>query len=103
MLIAALQDVANVMHNEHGRRRQDRQRDAQAAARHPHRGGDSKRLQMIVKPAWDPATRKSITDMMERAVKAGFYEKMPDEKIIYVAVSDSAHVMTRSIASLSRT
>jgi hypothetical protein len=43
----------------------------------------SKRLNMIVKPAWDPATRKSITDMMERAVKAGFYAKMPDEKIIY--------------------
>ena len=44
---------------------------------------ESKRLQMIIKPAWDPATRKSITDIMERAVKAGFYEKMPDEKIIY--------------------
>lgn len=44
---------------------------------------ESKRLSMIVKPAWEPATRKSITDMMERAVKAGFYEKMPDEKIIY--------------------
>ena len=29
------------------------------------------------------ATKKSITDMMERAVKAGFYEKMPDAKIIY--------------------
>jgi hypothetical protein len=43
----------------------------------------SNRLQMIVKPAWEPATRKTITDMMERAVKAGFYEKMPDEKIIY--------------------
>ena len=44
---------------------------------------ESKRLQMIIKPAWEPATQKSITDMMERAVKAGFYEKMPDEKIIY--------------------
>jgi len=43
----------------------------------------SKRLQMIIRPAWEPATRKTITDMMERAVKAGFYEKMPDEKIIY--------------------
>jgi NitT/TauT family transport system substrate-binding protein len=43
-----------------------------------------KRLHMIVKPAWEPATRKSITDMMERAVKAGFYPNMPDEKIIYV-------------------
>jgi NitT/TauT family transport system substrate-binding protein len=44
---------------------------------------ESKRLQMIVKPAWDPAVKKSITDMMERAVKAGFYEKMPDASIIY--------------------
>jgi hypothetical protein len=43
----------------------------------------SNRLQMIIRPAWEPATRKTITDMMERAVKAGFYEKMPDEKIIY--------------------
>ena len=43
----------------------------------------SKRLQMIVKPAWEPATKKSITDMMERAVKAGFYDKMPAETIIY--------------------
>jgi NitT/TauT family transport system substrate-binding protein len=44
---------------------------------------ESKRLQMIVKPAWEPAVKKSITDMMERAVKAGFYDKMPDGKIIY--------------------
>ncbi|MEA2961934.1 MAG: sulfonate transport system substrate-binding protein, partial [Alphaproteobacteria bacterium] len=44
---------------------------------------DSKRLNMIVEPAWEPATRKSIVDMMERAVKAGFYQKMPDDKIIY--------------------
>jgi hypothetical protein len=38
---------------------------------------------MVIQPAWNPVIRKSITDMMERAVKAGFYEKMPDEKIIY--------------------
>jgi hypothetical protein len=38
---------------------------------------------MVIQPAWDPTVRKSITDMMERAVKAGFYEKMPDKKIIY--------------------
>jgi ABC-type nitrate/sulfonate/bicarbonate transport system substrate-binding protein len=43
----------------------------------------SKRLQMVIKPASDPAVKKSITDMMERAVKAGFYEKMPDASIIY--------------------
>src|SRR3974390_792664 len=44
---------------------------------------ESKRLQLIGNPAWDPAVKKSITDMMERAVKAGFYEKMPDGNIIY--------------------
>ena len=37
----------------------------------------------LLESAWEPAIRKTITDMMERAVKAGFYEKMPDEKIIY--------------------
>ena len=31
---------------------------------------ESNRLQMVIQPAWEPATRKSITDMMERAVKA---------------------------------
>jgi len=36
-----------------------------------------------VKPAWEPATRSSIIDMMDRAVKAGFYQNMPDDKIIY--------------------
>jgi NitT/TauT family transport system substrate-binding protein len=40
-------------------------------------------LQMIIKPAWDPEVKKSITDMIERAVKAGFYPKMPDDKIFY--------------------
>jgi hypothetical protein len=43
----------------------------------------SKRLQMIIEPAWESKTRKTITDMMERAVKAGFYKQMPDDKIIY--------------------
>ena len=43
---------------------------------------ESKRLQMIVKPAWEPATKKSITDMMERAVKARVHPKTPDEKMI---------------------
>ena len=83
MLLAALQDVASYM--------QSNTADADKIANEtlklpPGIFGDaveSKRLQMIVKPAWEPATRKSITDMMERAVKAGFYPKMPDEKIIY--------------------
>ena len=33
--------------------------------------------------AWEPAVRQSITDMMQPAVKAGFYQNMPDNKIIY--------------------
>lgn len=84
MLLAALADVAEVM-----------QKDTAAADKIANEtlklppgiltaAVESKRLQMIVKPVSDPATRKSITDMMERAVKAGFYPKMPDEKIIYV-------------------
>lgn len=44
---------------------------------------DSGRLHMIVQPAWEGAVRQSITDMMQRAVKAGFYQNMPDDKIIY--------------------
>ncbi|HEY2758712.1 MAG TPA: ABC transporter substrate-binding protein [Pseudolabrys sp.] len=83
MLLAALADVADVM-----------QKDTAAADKIANEtlklppgiltaAVESKRLQMIVKPAWDPETKKSIADMMERAVKAGFYEKMPDEKIIY--------------------
>ena len=83
MLLAALQDVAAVF-----------QKDTAAADKIANEtlklppgiftaAVESKRLQMIVKPAWEPATKKSIIDMMERAVKAGFYPKMPDEKIIY--------------------
>jgi NitT/TauT family transport system substrate-binding protein len=83
MLLAALADVADVM-----------QKDTAAADKIANEtlklppgiltaAVESKRLQMIVKPAWDPETKKSITDMMQRAVKAGFYEKMPDEKIMY--------------------
>jgi ABC-type nitrate/sulfonate/bicarbonate transport system substrate-binding protein len=83
MLIAALQDVADVM-----------QKDTAAADKIANEtlklppgiltaAVESKRLTMIVKPAWEPAVKKSITDMMERAVKAGFYDKMPDASIIY--------------------
>jgi ABC-type nitrate/sulfonate/bicarbonate transport system substrate-binding protein len=87
MMLAALEDVAKVFHHEPDVRRQDRQRDAQACrpasltaavtAKRP--------AHMIVKPAREPAPpARSITDMLERAVKAGFYQTMPDEKIIYV-------------------
>jgi ABC-type nitrate/sulfonate/bicarbonate transport system substrate-binding protein len=83
MLLAALQDVAAYMQSNTA----DADKIANETLKLPPgiftAAVESKRLQMIVKPAWEPATKKSITDMMERAVKAGFYPKMPDEKIIY--------------------
>jgi ABC-type nitrate/sulfonate/bicarbonate transport system substrate-binding protein len=83
MLIAALQDVAEFMQTSTA----EADKIANETLKLPPgiltAALASKRLQMIIKPAWEPATRKTITNMMERAVKAGFYEKMPDEKIIY--------------------
>ena len=43
----------------------------------------SKRWDFDVKPAWQPAERKSISDMFARAVEAGFHPKLPDDAIIY--------------------
>jgi ABC-type nitrate/sulfonate/bicarbonate transport system substrate-binding protein len=83
MLIAALQDVARFMQTNTA----EADKIANETLKLPPgiltAAVASKRLQMVIQPAWEPATRKSITDMMERAVKAGFYPKMPDEKIIY--------------------
>src|SRR5215472_6234062 len=83
MLLAALQDVAQFMQTDTA----EADKIANETLKLPPgiltAALASKRLQMIIQPAWEPATRKSITDMMERAVKAGFYEKMPDEKIMY--------------------
>ena len=83
MLVAALQDVAAFMESNTA----EADKIANETLKLPPgiltAALASKRLQMIIKPAWEPATKKSISDMMERAVKAGFYEKMPDEKIFY--------------------
>src|SRR5499427_8270961 len=83
MLIAALQDVAQFMKSD----TVEADKIANETLKLPPgilaAALASKRLQMLIQPAWEPATRKTITDMMERAVKAGFYEKMPDDKIIY--------------------
>ena len=83
MMIAALQDVADVMHNE----TEAGDKIAVETTKLPPgiltAAIKSGRLQFIVRPISDPATRKSIKDVMERAVKAGFYEKMPDDKIFY--------------------
>ena len=84
MLIAALQDVAAFMQSNTA----EADKIANETLKLPPgiltAALASKRLQMIIQPAWEPATKKSISDMMERAVKAGFYEKTPDEKIFYV-------------------
>ncbi len=83
MMIAALQDVAKVMHEETAAG----DKIAVETTRLPPgiltAAIESGRLQFIVKPISDPAIKKSIQDMMERAVKAGFYEKMPDDKIFH--------------------
>jgi NitT/TauT family transport system substrate-binding protein len=83
MLIAALQDVAQFMKTDTA----EADKIANETLKLPPgiltAALASNRLQMIIQPAWEPAIRKSITDMMERAVKAGFYERMPDDKIIY--------------------
>jgi ABC-type nitrate/sulfonate/bicarbonate transport system substrate-binding protein len=83
MLLAALQDVAEVLHKETAAADKIANETLKLPPGILTAAVESKRLTMIVKPAWEPATRKTITDMMERAVKAGFYEKMPDAKIIY--------------------
>jgi NitT/TauT family transport system substrate-binding protein len=84
MLLAALKDVAGVMRNDTAAADQIAVDTVKLPPGILTAAVASKRLNMVVENAWDPPVRKSITDMMERAVKAGFYEKMPDEKIIYV-------------------
>ncbi|HZP69921.1 MAG TPA: ABC transporter substrate-binding protein [Pseudolabrys sp.] len=83
MLIAALQDVADVMHKETAAGDKIANETLKLPPGILTAAVESKRLQMIIKPTWEPATKKSITDMIERAVKAGFYEKMPDDNIFY--------------------
>jgi ABC-type nitrate/sulfonate/bicarbonate transport system substrate-binding protein len=83
MMLAALADVAKVFETE----TEAADKIANETLKLPPgiltAAVSSKRLKMIIQPAGEPASRKSITDMMERAVKAGFYQQMPDEKIIY--------------------
>jgi ABC-type nitrate/sulfonate/bicarbonate transport system substrate-binding protein len=83
MLLAALQDVAKVLHNETDAADKIAADTVKLPPGILTAAVDSKRLRMIVEPAWDPAIRKTIVDMMDRAVKAGFYQKMPDDKIFY--------------------
>ena len=83
MMMAALQDVADVIHKETA----EADKIAVETTKLPPgiltTAVASGRLQFIIKPISDPAVRKSIKDMMERAVKAGFNEKVADDKIFY--------------------
>ena len=83
MLIGALQDVANVMHNETAAGDKIAVETTKLPPGILTAAIGSGRLQFIVMPASDPAVHKSIRDMMDRAVKAGFYPKAADEKIFY--------------------
>ena len=83
MLIAALQDVANVMHKETAAADKIAVETTKLPPGILTAAVESGRLQFIVKPATDPAIHKSIRDIMDRAVKAGFAPKAADEKIFY--------------------
>jgi ABC-type nitrate/sulfonate/bicarbonate transport system substrate-binding protein len=83
MLLAALQDTADVFEKDTAAADKIANETLKLPPGILTAAVQSRRLQMVVKPAWEPATKKSIKDMMERAVKAGFYEKMPDDKIFY--------------------
>jgi ABC-type nitrate/sulfonate/bicarbonate transport system substrate-binding protein len=83
MMVAALKDTAAFMKNNTA----EADKIANETVKLPPgiltASINSKRFDMIVEPAWEPKTRKALTDMMERAVKAGFYDKMPGNDIFY--------------------
>jgi ABC-type nitrate/sulfonate/bicarbonate transport system substrate-binding protein len=83
MMLAALQDVANVMQKETAAGDKIAVETTKLPPGILTTAVESGRLQFIVKPISDPAVHKSLKDMMERAVKAGFNEKVADDKIFY--------------------
>jgi len=83
MLLAALQDVADVLHKETAAADKIANETLKLPARHSHRRGREQAPDHDRQAGLGAGDAQDITDMMERAVKAGFYEKMPDAKIIY--------------------
>ena len=83
MLIAALQDVADVMHKETAAGDKIAVETTKLPPGILTAAVASGRLQFIVNPVSDPGVEKSIRDIMDRAVKAGFAPKAADEKIFY--------------------
>src|SRR5262245_46857519 len=83
MMIAALQDVAHLPRTQPDAAAKLANETVKLPPGVVKSAVTGKRWDFDVRPAWGP-DRKAIWDMMERAVQAGFYDKMPDEKIIYV-------------------
>jgi ABC-type nitrate/sulfonate/bicarbonate transport system substrate-binding protein len=82
-LIAALQDVAKVFHEETAAADKIGAETTKLPPGILTAAISGGRLQLSVKPMSDATARKSVKDMMERAVKAGFYTQVPDDKIFY--------------------
>ena len=83
-LLAALADTAEVMQKETAAGDKIATETTKLPAGILQTAIDSGRLQFIVKPASDPAVKASLRDMMDRAVKAGFYDKAADDKIFFL-------------------
>jgi ABC-type nitrate/sulfonate/bicarbonate transport system substrate-binding protein len=83
MVLAALKDVADFIKNDTDAADKIAVEKVKLPPGILKAAVDSKRLNIAVENAWEPSTRKALLDMMERAVKAGFYSKVPDDKIFY--------------------
>ncbi len=83
MMVAALKDTAAFMKNNTA----EADKIANETVKLPPgiltAAINSKRFNMIIEPAWEPKTRKDLTDILERPVKPGFYDKIPGNKNIY--------------------
>src|SRR5215831_416054 len=82
-MVAALQDVADFIRTQPEAADKLANETVKLPAGVLKSAVAGKRWDFDVRPAWGP-DRKAIWDMMALAVKAGFYDRMPDEKIIYV-------------------
>ncbi|HWK94218.1 MAG TPA: ABC transporter substrate-binding protein [Pseudolabrys sp.] len=82
-LIAALQDVAKVFHDETAAADKIGAETTKLPPGILSAAISGGRFRVDVKPMSDAAARKSVKDMMELAVKAGFYTQVPDDKIFH--------------------
>lgn len=82
-LIAALQDVAKVFHEETAAADKIGAETTKLPPGILSAAISGGRFRVEVKPMSDAAARKSVKDMMELAVKAGFYTQVPDDKIFH--------------------